>query len=195
VPPLAPLRHRLTSTLRVLVDGMSARLAIAAAAALASGFAFADPLDFKGLPFGSSMAEIRDKFPEADCRVTSIAGCVISNSTYAAEPAIAIVLALVDGTFQRASVRFKPESFERIAGALTSKYGQPAERNESAFETVGGLKAQQVAMLWTLPEGRIMIRRYAGRITEGSLSIMSNIAVAEAEARYRAQPKKAQGDI
>lgn len=182
------------------------RLPIATALLLMTWVAQAQPLEFKGLPFGASSAEFAAAHPGFDCykqrRCTQVGPRRVSAPTYfepltyAGETVSMIDADFGDDKLDRIGVMFNPRSYEPIGAALESKYGKPSKVIESEFRTKGGLVAVQQEKTWDLGDGAtITLRRYAGSITDGSLN-MYTASYLERFNRERAeQAQKARKDI
>lgn len=158
----------------------------------------AQPLEFKGLPFGSDQAAVEAKFPDARCTLTSTQRtmCFFTDPTYAGERVERLTLELIDGTLQRAGVAFKSDSFDNIVAALKTKYGKPGRTEESVITTVGGARAKNTFLAWKLADGgAISIARYSNSISTGYLLIQSAIAAAAENAREADRTRRAKDDI
>jgi hypothetical protein len=157
----------------------------------------AQALEYKGIPFGTDEARLREAIPELDCPAQIPGRCFVREPrTYAAEAVDSIVLTLIDGKLERFSVTFKPRSFEAIAAALREKYGAPNTVENSDYQTVGGAKSTQTSHLWKFQDGAMMlISRYGSKITSGSLSANSAVALKRGADQLKERETKAKGDI
>lgn len=158
----------------------------------------AQPLEFKGVPFGASVAEFKAAHPAFTCSTSSCYryGFNASAATYAGEMAGSTEAAFDDDKLDKVSLFFYAQSFERIAAAIESKYGPPSSVTGGEFKTRGGLTAAQEKRVWALAAGdTISITRHAGTISEGYLIMHTSGFEARTKKARDEQAQRAKKDL
>ena len=161
----------------------------------ASASAQTPPLEFKGVPFNSTIAELLKAHPKFRCLKSQ---CLQfrDGATFADEPVVMIDAYFVAGLLADLRISYSPESFGIIAQVLASKYGPPTDTKVSEFKTQGGLTAQQDVRVWLFANGdTIVLKKYAGSIDSASLVMGTLDGIADREDAARKRVEKAKKDI
>lgn len=149
---------------------------------------------FKGVPFGASLAEFKDKVPGTECRGQV---CSLLDTPY--RTTYAEVLTKLPraefgpGGFDGMSFLFAPGDYERLLEALKSKFGPPVKETAEEIKTIGGRPLQQATALWLMQGPAIMqIKRFYFDSEYGHFSVMTeaNINRGNAEAASASQRVK-----
>jgi hypothetical protein len=180
-----------------------ARLAVALVVALSGFNAWAQALEFKGVPFGASVAQFSAAHPRFRCYKTVSCsqygayseGATYERLTYAGEVVTMIEASFDDDKLDAVRVSFHPGSYTRIAAALESKYGPPTTVTASEIKTRGGLTAANELRSWAAGSDIVSIMRYAGSLDTGSLKMQTPRHEARTQAERDEQAKKAKKDI
>jgi hypothetical protein len=132
--------------------------------------------DFKGVEVGqfSSTEDISNKLT-AKCLDNKDDGGIycLGDTTIVGKKAEVFITADKNNIVQTIKVTFDPDSFENIYSALKSKYGA-AKVKVSDISTAMGAKFKQAEAKWSTSTAFMMLNKYNGKITEGSLMILSN---------------------
>jgi hypothetical protein len=161
--------------------------------------AYAQQLDFKGIPFGSDSEFVRTElYPSITdwyCAEPSKSPlladktCYMGSSTYANRPVTSLRADFYGGKVGSFLMTTKPEDYAAIRATVIAKYGKPAHEANSVLSNAYGAKFQQVETSWILRGGSISMQRYTDTLTEGSLAVRSSEYTAELQRRLSAQPK------
>jgi hypothetical protein len=181
---------------------------IALSAAAQAAFA-QPPLEFKGLPLGSSVDQAKQHFAALECRPSTGAaelgdtvcfslariGCPVGGcekptlATYAGVDLELAVLHFGGDRLLSVSMRYKPEVADQIIEAITLKHGKPTADTRTTVQNRMGAAFEQREATWDTPGGRLKVSRYAGRVTSGLASITGIDAVQYMQSR---RPSKEQ---
>lgn len=173
---------------------MAARSLILLAGAAVCMMARADGLEFKGVPFGASLVELRAKHPGAqcarakdevydlECRLVGSAG-----KSYAEVPAVRVSLNLYKGQVVAGEAAFITMPFSTLSQALAVKYGKgfcnQARRGRSCS--------------WGLDDGSFVLLQQLGE--GGYVSVLSGLHKSEIDDRRAASierdKRRTQGDM
>lgn len=192
-----------------MLKHIAATLFIACSATTASA-----QLEFKGIPFGSTIEEFKAAHPAFTCsedrrytdRTMCAAGLELCRrqqygcgpldfdaSKYADEQVDMIIAVFVAGTLERLEVYFKPSAYDGISSALVAKHGKPKSVTKPPYSTTGGVKTTNSVMTWEKGGSEIVISRYGDTLSQGDLFIVSsryNAASAAREAERNAKRAK-----
>lgn len=91
------------------------------------------------------------------------------------EPSIAGEYALYQNVvfdqqgLKRFYLSFDSQSFEALASGLVQAYGEPCENETSELQNAFGATFEQIKLTWCFDSARLLLERYAEKITESSL--------------------------
>lgn len=166
--------------------------------------AAAQPLEFKGVAFGSSLATFQADHNKFSCmpnpRDATITWCMVGPeicriekrlcgpheldaAKFAGEATDSIKADFLDGNLERVNVYFDPQSFDAVRYALIARYGKPTSNVKALVQSVSGGKAVNTTVTW-LPAGgaEIVLIRYPEKLTQSALFMVSK-AWADSQAR------------
>ncbi len=175
---------------------------------LVSGaLAFNEPEDFRGVRWGASEDQLRKTLggPTSAGRDIDLCYTIPLEHRQLGDRACTGRVILSDITVQaiysfRADhfvsvvVNYAPKDFDRIAAVFLERYGAPTSEERPPFKSLDGLTATDQILRWGGPRIAIVLRRYAGMITEGLGSIATQDEVRESNRIFREQTKGAARD-
>lgn len=156
--------------------------------------AYAAPLEFKGVVFGSTTAEFENVHKVFECvanpKDASITWCSVGPdicramrrrcgpyeldaANYAGEPASNITAVFLDGKLERLEVYFDPVSFDTIRGALAEKYGKPESSINKPIQSVAGGKSTNTTVMWSPDGATVLLVKYHERLTQSAVFLVS----------------------
>ena len=158
---------------------------IAALALCAIGSVSAQPLEFKGTPFGATFEQFTNGHPEFNCDLSVGSAengvCTVGRSdairlrtpvTFAGKNASFMVAQFRRGVFAGLSVSMSSDSYDAIKAAVAEKYGVPKVSTETVSNRAG-FSATNETSIWLLPDGRISVERYGSTLDEGHVWMTS----------------------
>ena len=192
--------HRMTRTIAVVW----VLLVLLASRALA----FDEPEDFRGVPWGASEEQLRKTLGGPAWAGRDIDLC------YAIPPehrqlgdracggrfilkdiAVQAIYSFRADHFVSVALNYAPKDFDGIAAVFIERYGAPTSEEHPPFKSLGGgPTATNQILRWGGPRIAIVLRRYAGMITEGLGSITTQDEVRESSRIFREQTKGAAKD-
>lgn len=72
------------------------------------------------------------------------------------------------------TMSFSPDDYELYRDALIEKYGYPSNKEQAIVQNLMGVKFNNEITSWTFKGGYITVKRYDGKVTEGSVFIGSS---------------------
>jgi hypothetical protein len=150
--------------------------------------AFEDPSHFRGVPWGASEGELREKlsgaFEGPMGRLSGIYSCDSypekfrwlgdrsCNGWFYVGSALARVTYLFrkDG-FTRVQLTFRPDDFGEVERIFLERYGPPTSQADPPIKTRGGAELINRILKWTGPIVVISLERYFGKVTESGASL------------------------
>ena len=173
---------------------------MATALTLASAAAYSQPLEFKGVPFGSTEEQMRQSIPNMwmwDCSDDTAPGrrlCVFAGFTYANAQALGSTAYFDNDKLSMVVVNIPSAGFDDAVLAISGKYGKPRSLKRSKIQNRMGANFDQVQAEWAPNnESLILARRYADTIDASSIVLATKRALAVDAAQ--AQRKRSKGDI
>lgn len=166
----------------------------------ASATAQAPPIDFKGVPFGATAAQILKTLPKSNfgswCRAKLHDGtCALYGVTFANQYAEGIDIAFKSGGLYSVTVRVDASTFDRVLQAITEKYGKPGHLETPELQNAVGAKFQGVRATWEDGTGAtINAYKHLGRI-DSNLFLISSPARNKAVRDYLAKQPPPKKDI
>lgn len=165
---------------------------------LAAASARAEPVEFKGVPMGASISELRNGMGEwfsFSCSGDEAASqsCLIDGFTYANEKIGKAVAQFEAGRLVSVTIMMEAAPFDAVASALRSKYGSPKVDRKSTGKNAYGAAFAQRELAWYPREGgAIWASLQAQRVNEATVSLMSveALAASAATAAKKPAPKK-----
>lgn len=133
----------------------------------------AQPLEFKGVPFGATKPEFQAAQPQFRCDMGTDCFATGNADIYAGVPA-SITAQFTDGKLSIVRIGFKSMFHTPILAALTAKYGEATTVKASEYRTQGGAVATNDEREWRLADGGVIVlNRFGSAITEGYALLMS----------------------
>lgn len=174
------------------------KITIASLAALLLVSQSAGAFEFKGIRLNQPLEGPENRFfCEEHKSLFSDVRCLIKpnqRETIAGAQTKLVVIYLIDYKVATIDVSFASSDFGTIKSALTEKYGEGSITSE-ILSNAFGAKFENETISWTDSEGRMVVRRYAGKIDTGSLVIRSEHALTIFMQRKREQEAQNMGDL
>lgn len=169
------------------------RTAVALALSVFCLMSTAQPIEFKGVPMGAPMDDLRamGEWYSFSCTGDEKAEqtCFIDGFTYANEKARKAIATFDKNRLLSVIVLLDPDSFDAVADALRSKYGAPRSDRRSQGKNAYGAVFAQRLMLWrTADGGEIVASLRAARADEATVHLRSSEAIKAAAAAAAAKP-------
>jgi len=185
--------RRLTVTVTIL-----AILAISAVASRT--LAFNEPDGFRGVPWGATEDQLREKISVGSCSDYPrdkhwIAERSCSGGFRLADLYVEPIYSFRGARFVRVTFAFPSSDFDRIAAIFIERYDSPTSDTTRPFKTQGGLESTNRILLWLGPVTSITLERFGTRITEGFASIATRAELEESARLRREQTKGAAKDL
>lgn len=172
-----------------------------------------EPIGFKSVKLGASLADFRSAFPDFDCRQNNVclfdrelhclrkiagpvegAACATRN-TWAGVNVLQVFAWFEAGALRRVSVTFKPQDFEQIVAAATERWGRPKHESTEEIQNRMGARFENRFARWEQGGVGLAVRRYGSRVDAGSALIISTADVIEAQKRRGEAGKEAAKDL
>lgn len=135
---------------------------IVGAALLAPLLALAQPVDFKGLSFGTSAEDMRRHLLDVgiltrwDCRSEAkvdASWCDADGLTYANHKTTRATFVYRNDKLASVFIEIPTKGFADAVDALTERYGKPTVVGRTKITTLGGAALEQVRYAWTPKAG------------------------------------------
>ncbi len=92
-------------------------------------------------------------------------------------------------------ITIDPANFERILAMLSEKYGKPTSFKPESIQNRMGATFENATAIWSMPNGKLRIEKYAERIDEGFVDIVSTEHFAEFTRRSAEKRKQGKSDL
>jgi len=79
----------------------------------------------------------------------------------------------VDDLLGGVSLSFEPDDYERLRAIFVERYGPPTQTSRQPFQTRGGARATNEALLWRGKRVTIRLRKFAESITDGDATLLT----------------------
>lgn len=174
----------------------------------------AQVLEYKGVPFGSSLSKFKAAHPSFQCDEPrdNVQGCFVSKKIcqslgrkcnaaemeelrYADESVDPIFATFLNGKLEFVVVTFPTGSYEAIRDALLAKYGAASDVEQEPYKTLGGMTSTNERLIWLRSGHVILIKRHGTNIAEGNLSLQSDTFRASSKSSGDSQAKKRQSNM
>ena len=169
---------------------------------VSSALAFKEPEGFRGVPWGASEDELRDKLGETSAHGVLFDRCGAYPSEQrwlgdrfcaGAFPIGGITLKAVYrfrvNRFVGVMLTFRAEDFDDLVAMFRERYGPPTTSATEPFKTQGGLEGTNQLHRWIGPTIAISIQHFSGQISEGAATLTTNRELQES-AQIRAEQLK-----
>ncbi len=166
---------------------------------LAAG-ASAQQVEFKGVPMGASVSELRNGMGEwfsFSCSGDEAAevSCTIDGFTYANQKVRKAVATFQQDKLQTVLLMIEPDAFDGTVAALRAKYGAPQSDKKSTAKNAFGASFAQRDVMWSVKDGgAIFAALRASKVDEATIYLASRQAVLAA-GRDAAKKPPAKKDI
>jgi hypothetical protein len=156
--------------------------------AISSAPAFEDPSHFRGVPWGASETELREKLsgvsegPQG--RLNGIRRCEsyqekflwvgdrsCDGAFYIGSVSTQAIYSFREDRFTNVLLRFAPENFSEIERVFLERYGPPTSQADLPIKTRGGAELMNRTLKWTGPVVVVWLQRYLGKVTESGASL------------------------
>jgi hypothetical protein len=139
-------------------------------------FAWNEPDNFRGVPWGASEQQVREKntgmlcydakgnpLGERACGVEITIGSVPTSTFFVFR----------NGKFMTVLLTFEPKDFSEMEGIFAERYGKPTRTEELEGRTPAGLSFVDIVHEWTGQRIHIMLKKYAGKSMQSIATIGS----------------------
>lgn len=157
-----------------------------------------EPIGFKGLQLGASLAQFQLAFPDFQCRsggpcrfdlqsdcIRKIAGpvdgaaCGLRN-TWAGVRVEKIYAKFDKSLLTDVYIVFRPQHFDAIVAAIAQRWGPPQSDKTETLRSRSGAEYTNRSMGWQRGGVLLLVRRYGKRADEGMAAIAGQERMAEA---------------
>jgi hypothetical protein len=147
------------------------------------------PTDFRGVPFGASIAEAKTHVKDLSClRDGTSCRSVFS---LADRVQITTFWRFTDDKFVWVGWSFPSRDFDFVRDALVERYGLPSERSEEAVQTRVGTNYTNETLRWNGDRIYISANRYGSTVTESFVQISTHAYQNQMMEQEAAKKKKA----
>lgn len=187
-------------------------------------FAQSEGFDFKGLPLGSTVADLKAKFPEYYCN-KSTAGNPLSDTSCSLSPEMKclmeqapypdnrscreavmqamtyagvrseVSLMFYDDKLGMARATFGADSFSNVVASMREKYGEPTTKKAEPVTNRMGATFENQILEWKKAGTTIQAEKYATRVDRSSVKVFQDAYFAEFEKRRGAKAQQGAKDI
>jgi hypothetical protein len=171
---------------------------------VSGALAFNEPKDFRGMPWGASEAQLRTTLGGPESAGRDIDLCLAIPSEHRqlgdrlcwgrfilGDTAVQAIYYFRSDHFVTVALNYAPQDFDRIAAVFIERYGAPTSEERPRFKSLDGITATNQILRWDGPRIAIVLRRYAGMITEGLGSITTQDEVRESRRIFREETERA----
>jgi hypothetical protein len=128
-----------------------------------------EPADFRGVPFGSSEAEMNKKLGNLIC--ADIKGNRWCWGNYAIGDTMGSnKFRFHDDKLVEVSYDFEPKDFEFVKGVFVEKYGPPTTASTAVVENRMGASFLNETLVWNGRNIYLLLEKYSSKITESTAS-------------------------
>lgn len=153
---------------------------------------------FKGVPVGTSGADLIEAYPWIDCPgggdhqvctlspkncYSSIFEKCMRSMTYGGVPLKSVDFHLFNGRVALIFVKVETRDFDRLKEAMSLAFGKPSKVGTTLARTAAGVEIPNDYYHWLRGGGQISASRFGDDIGHSSVSIMTPPGVKEAERR------------
>lgn len=160
------------------------------------------PLDFKGVPFGSSQDDLRQLALTAarsfNCIDKAADGwqlCVVDGISYAGAEAKKVHATYQDDRLIMVTVYAPSEAFSNIAAALAEKFGSPKSDERGKVQNRMGATFEQQILTWAPNGDYVAAHRFDDNLNTSKVTMASADGMAIIKRRAAAMRAKQKKDI
>ena len=140
---------------------------------LASNFVFGEDKpwekDFRGVPFGASEKEARQKIPNLDCSNSEKLGRVCHDMNfYIGNVKTFNAMSFKNDKMVTVFLSFKSENYDFIKGVFIKKYGLPTDTKNMTVKTMAGVEYENEILEWEGNKIILRLRKFGGKIDQGN---------------------------
>jgi hypothetical protein len=142
--------------------------ALAAMASTTSGYAWSEPADFRGIPWGASIQEAKQKIPGMVCVPAGRCRAFVDlgpTSVYA-------FMTFRQGGLDQVDLTFEERHFQQVKALFTERYGEPTGRQ---LVPVGQGPEENEILEWAGTRVHIALRRF-GRSHDVGAAVLRTLA-------------------
>ena len=130
-----------------------------------------EPAGWRDVAFGASPWEVKKAIPGATCISKGTRHACASSHTVGPVPVREKWTFDGDGRLVMVAMQFDAGEYESVRAEMVERFGEPARRREATRTTVAGDTVEDEILLWYGERAAVVLQRYAGKVTEGSLRI------------------------
>jgi hypothetical protein len=156
-----------------------------------------EPTEFRGLPWGAPVAEMKNKFNGTYCKEheDNVNGDAICKADFTVGEIPVTGYFNFRKGFTRVVLQYNPKDFGRLMAIFQEKYGLPTKKEEKEVSTRNGLKYINVRYAWLGSKVEIKAVKYDKNISESRASIWLLSDKAVAYEKYDQSAKQAADDL
>jgi hypothetical protein len=151
------------------------RTLIAICLALAIDASHAEGFELKGIGLEATRTDVQAA--GGNCP-TGKPYCVMLNTTLAGVKG-SVMYSIVDDRVKAITATFDSHDYVALRDAVIAKYGAAGKTEDSTIENRMGAKFAQQELFWTRGANLLRVKRFSGKITEGSVVIISESYLAQ----------------
>jgi hypothetical protein len=156
-----------------------------------------EPTEFRGLPWGAPVAEMKKKFNGAHCKEheENINGDAICKAEFTVGEIPVTGYFYFRKGFTRVVLQYNPKDFGRMMAIFQEKYGLQTKKEEKEVSTRNGLKYINVRYAWLGSKVEIKAVKYNKNVSESGAGIWLLSDKAVAYEKYDQSAKQAADDL
>lgn len=185
---------------------------LAVIAALACGAASAQSISYRGLPLGSTKAELLQRFPDLECKPSPVSAHTLGEEmcdaahiyvpkersaplfSYGGAPVAEPRFIIINGRVEAFIAEFLPKNYDAIRNALEQAHG-PGKEQAVPIQTMMGASTTSRRWMKTMPGGQFTLAEHAGTIEYGAVQISSDQYQAFSAAKRSGNAKAGASDL
>jgi hypothetical protein len=164
-------------------------------------------IEFQGVPFGATQAEVLARFPFLDCRAapnTRFADVICHGTarvmnaqdfTYGGVPVTDLSLNFYNDTLASVFVTIDPQYFSTLSRAMVEGYGQPGKVERPEVQTGKGVTVRNEVLTWQRGDVRVVANKHFARRDDGGVVLRTDGAIEEFNRRNRESTRKGAKDL
>jgi hypothetical protein len=134
-----------------------------------------EPKDFRGIPWGASIEEVRKAVPNLPAYALYTQGDRVKvffvPTGRVGDVAARFAYLFLDDKFAEVTIYFESGKFPTMRDAFVERYGKPTSTENIPMQTSMGAKYENQRILWEGKTIVIRLDRYSGKITDGQANI------------------------
>jgi hypothetical protein len=156
-----------------------------------------EPTEFRGLPWGAPVAEMKKKFNGVYCKEheENVTGDAICKAEFTVGEIPVTGYFNFRKGFTRVVLQYNPKDFSRMMAIFQEKYGLESKKEEKEVRTRNGLKYINVRYTWLGSKVEIKAVKYGKNVSESKAAIWLLSDKTVAYEKYDRSAKQAADDL